>query len=67
MRQLKVRQAATAGLLMSFILAAAISGQSADPLPTFAYILSVGLVMTLLATGIAVAINSQSPRPPDAG
>jgi hypothetical protein len=65
MRQLKVRQAAMAGLIMSFILAAAIAGQSAEPLPTFAYILAVGLAMTLVVTLIGVAINREA-RPPDA-
>lgn len=65
MRQLKVRQAAVAGLIMSFILAAAIAGQSAEPLPTFAYILAVGLAMTLVVTVIGVAINREG-RPPDA-
>lgn len=63
MRQLKVRQGATAGLIMSFILAAAYAGPSAEPLPTFAYILAVGLAMTLVVTVIAVAINRDAKRP----
>ena len=63
MRPLKVRQAATAGVIMSFVLAAALSGRSTEPLQTFVYILALGLAITLLVTVGARAINRRR-RPP---
>jgi hypothetical protein len=66
MRPLQVRQGAVAGFAMSLILSAVVAGQSVDPLPTFLTILGVTLMITVLATAGAVAINRRS-RPPDAG
>lgn len=65
MRALKVRQGAGAGVVMSFVLAAAIAGRSADPLPTFGYVLAVALTVTVLTIVGLVAINRRT-RPPKA-
>ena len=63
MRPQKVRQGATAGVVVSFVLAAAMAGRSADPLPTFGYVLAVALTATLLVIVGAVAINRRLQRP----
>lgn len=49
MRPLKVRQGAIAGVVLSFILAAVNARVSADPLPMFASVLAVTLLVTMLA------------------
>jgi hypothetical protein len=63
MRELKVRQGAIAGFVVSFVLAAAMAGRSADPLPTFGYVLAVALSATVLLIVFAVAINRRSQPP----
>jgi peptidoglycan/LPS O-acetylase OafA/YrhL len=63
MRLLKVRQGAIAGVVLSFVLAAAIAGRSADPLPTFGYVLAVALLATVLAILCVAAINRRSQPP----
>lgn len=50
MSQLKVRQGATAGVVVSFVLSATASGLSTEPLQTFGYILAVSLSVILLTT-----------------
>jgi biotin transporter BioY len=62
-RELKVRQGAIAGFVMSFVLAAAMAGRSADSLPTFGYVLAVALSATVLLIVCAVAINRRSQPP----
>ena len=63
MRELKVRQGAIAGFVVSFVLAAAMAGRSADPLPTFGYVLAVALSATVLVIVTAAAINRRSQPP----
>ena len=63
MRELKVRQGTIAGFVMSFVLAAALAGRSADPVPTFGYVLAVALSATVLLIVCAVAINRRSQPP----
>lgn len=63
MRQLKVRQGATAGAIVSFVVAATSSAQSEAPLGTFAYITAVGLTVTVLVTIGMLAINRRSGPP----
>jgi biotin transporter BioY len=63
MRELKVRQGAIAGFVVSFVLAAALAGRSADPVPTFGYVLAVALSATVLVIVTAAAINRRSQPP----
>jgi biotin transporter BioY len=63
MRELKVRRGAIVGFVMSFVLAAAMAGRSADPLSTFGYVLAVALSATVLMIVCAVAINRRSQPP----
>ena len=63
MRELKVRQGTIAGFVMSFVLAAALAGRSADPVPTFGYVLAAALSATVLLIVCAVAINRRSQPP----
>lgn len=63
MRALNFRQGAIAGVVVSFVLAAAIAGRSADPLPTFGYVLAVALSATVLAIVCMAAINRRSQPP----
>lgn len=63
MRVLKVRQGTIAGFVVSLVLGAAIAGRSADPLPTFGYVLAVALSATVLVIVCAVAINRRSQPP----
>ena len=63
MRELKVRQGAIAGFVVSLVLAAALAGRSADPVPTFGYVLAVALSATVLVIVCAVAIKRRSQPP----
>ena len=63
MRELKVRQGAIVGFIVSLVLAAAMAGRSADPVPTFGYVLAVALSATVLLIVCAVAINRRSQPP----
>ena len=63
MRELKVRQGAIAGFVVSLVLAAALAGRSADPVPTFGYVLAVAFSATVLVIVTAAAINRRSQPP----
>lgn len=63
MRTLKIRQAATAGVVVSLVSAAAIAGRSADPLATFGYVLAVALLVTVLTIVCIAAIDRRSQLP----
>jgi hypothetical protein len=63
MGALKVRQGATAGVVTSLVLAAAIAGRSSDPLPTFGYVLAVALSMAALTIVGLVAVNRRGQPP----
>ena len=63
MRELKVRQGAVAGFVVSLVLAAALAGRSADPVPTFGYVLAVAFSATVLVIVTAAAINRRSQPP----
>jgi uncharacterized RDD family membrane protein YckC len=63
--RLNVRQGATAGLVMSFVLAASVAGLSTTPVQTFVLILGVVLTVTVVTTAAALAINRQSIEPRD--
>ncbi len=55
--RLNVRQGATAGLVMSFVLAASAAGSSTTPVQTFILILGVMLTVTVVTTAAALAIS----------
>jgi hypothetical protein len=63
--RLNVRQGATAGLVMSFVLAASAAGSSTTPVQTFVLILGVVLTVTVVTAAAALAIDRQSIEPRD--
>ncbi len=65
MRRPDVRRGATAGLIMSFALAAALAGSSPTPLQTFFSTLWPPLTGVVVATAFVLAINRRSSRPRD--
>ena len=69
-RPLNVRQAATAGIIVSFVsfvaaAAAAAAGPSTTHLQTFVLVLAVPLTVTVVITAVALAINRRAGRPRD--
>jgi len=63
MRKLNIRQGIIGGFVVALISAAAITGHSPDPLPTFASVLTFALACLAVTVGLMVAVNRQ-PKPP---
>jgi len=63
MRRLNVRQGVIGGGVVSVICAASAAGRSADPIPTFAEFLAVGVAVSAIAALLAIAINRPSGPP----
>jgi uncharacterized RDD family membrane protein YckC len=64
-RPLDVRQGATAGIIVSFVVAASAAGASTTHLQTFVLVLAVPLTVTVVITAVALAINRRAGRPRD--
>jgi hypothetical protein len=64
-RRLNVRQGATAGIIMSFVVAASAAGSSGANLQTFVLLLAVPLTVTVVITAVAQATNRRAGRPRD--
>jgi uncharacterized RDD family membrane protein YckC len=64
-RPLKVRQAATAGIIVSFVAAVSAAGPSTTHLQTFVLALAATLTVTAVVTFAALAINRRAGRPRD--
>lgn len=63
MRKLNVRQGMIGGFAVALVSAAAASGRSPDPLPTFASVLAFALACVAVVVGLAVVVN-RPPKPP---
>lgn len=63
MRKGSLRRGMIGGVVISVFSAATLASRSADPLPTFAYVLAFALLCVALALFLVVAVN-RSPKPP---
>jgi uncharacterized RDD family membrane protein YckC len=65
MRPFNVRLGATAGIIMSFLVAAPAAGSSNANPQTFVLVLAVPLTVTVVITAVALAINRRSSQTRD--
>jgi hypothetical protein len=63
MRKGSLRRGMIGGVVVSVFCAATLASRSADPLPTFAYVLAFALSCVALALFLVVALN-RPPKPP---
>ncbi len=63
MRKGSLRRGVIGGGVISVFSAATLASRSADPLPTFAYVLAFALVCVALALCLVVAINRPAKPP----
>ncbi len=63
MRRLSFKRGIVGGVGMSLFTSTTLAGRSADPLPTFAYVLAFTLSCVALAIVVVAAIN-RPPKPP---